>query len=136
VTGLDLDSAMVERARANARRADDLIGTQPSFLVGDVASLAFPDASFDLVVSTLSMHHWADPGAGLTEIARVLRPGGRVLVWDLRPGMVPFHAQVPDPLDRAEGTSLRVAETAPWRWPFGFRMTQLVALRGERHDVL
>ncbi|HET9722783.1 MAG TPA: class I SAM-dependent methyltransferase [Actinomycetota bacterium] len=127
VTGLDLDSAMIERARANAGHADNLL-TRPSFLVGDVASLAFPDASFDLVVSTLSMHHWADPGAGLTEIGRVLRPGGRALVWDLRPGMVPFHADLPDPIDHAEGTSLRVTETAPWRWPFGFRLTQLVEL--------
>jgi SAM-dependent methyltransferase len=132
VTGLDLDRAMIERAGANAGRAEGLIGTRPSFLVGDVASLAFPDASFDLVVSTLSMHHWADPGAGLTEIGRVLRPDGRALVWDLRPGAVPFHAEVPDPLDHAAGTSLRVAKTAPWRWPFGFRLTQLVELtRGE-----
>jgi ubiquinone/menaquinone biosynthesis C-methylase UbiE len=133
VTGLDLDGAMIERARINAGRAEDLAGTRPTFLVGDVASLAFPDASFDLVVSTLSMHHWSDPTAGLTEIARVLRPGGRVLVWDLRPGVVSFHAEVPDPLDHTEGTSLRLTEAAPWRWPFGFRLTQRVELvRGER----
>ena len=55
---------------------------RPSLLVGDVAALAFPDRSFDLVVSTLSMHHWADPTAGLAEIGRVLRPGGRALVLD------------------------------------------------------
>ena len=132
VTGLDLDPAMIERARANAGRAEDGVGMRPSFLVGDVASLAFADASFDLVVSTLSMHHWADPGAGMTEIGRVLRPGGRALVWDLRPGVVPFHAEVPDPLDHTVGTSLRVAMTTPWRWPVGFRLTQLVELvRGD-----
>src|SRR6266540_2630623 len=85
VTGLDLDPAMIERARANADRPRDGDERRPSFLVGDVASLAFPDGSFDLVVSTLSMHHWADPTAGLTEIGRVLRPGARALVWDLGP---------------------------------------------------
>src|SRR6266545_4867691 len=76
VIGLDLDPAMVERARTNAARSAKQDGREPAFLVGDVASLAFPDRSFDLVVSTLSMHHWADPTAGLSEIGRVLRPGG------------------------------------------------------------
>ena len=75
VTGLDLDPAMIERTRANAYRARDGEERRPSFLVGDVAALPFPDGTFDLVVSTMSMHHWADPTAGLTEIARVLRPG-------------------------------------------------------------
>src|SRR6266545_1351899 len=77
VTGLDLDPAMIERARANADRPGNGEARRPSFLVGDVASLAFPDGSFDLVVSTLSMHHWADPTAGLAEIGRVLRPSAR-----------------------------------------------------------
>jgi ubiquinone/menaquinone biosynthesis C-methylase UbiE len=57
VTGLDLDSAMISRARANADRPGGGHQPRPSLLVGDVASLAFPDQSFDLVVSTLSMHH-------------------------------------------------------------------------------
>jgi ubiquinone/menaquinone biosynthesis C-methylase UbiE len=77
VTGLDLDPAMIERARSNADDRGDGDQRQPSFLVGDVAALAFPDRSFDLVVSTMSMHHWADPVAGLAEIGRVLRPGAR-----------------------------------------------------------
>jgi ubiquinone/menaquinone biosynthesis C-methylase UbiE len=79
VTGLDLDPAMIQRARTNVDRLGDGDERRPSFLVGDVASLAFPDGSFDRVVSTLSMHHWADPAAGLAEIGRVLRPGGVAL---------------------------------------------------------
>ena len=89
MTGLDLDPAMIARARANADRPGNGDQRRPLFLVGDAASLAFPDGSFDLVISTLSMHHWADPAAGLTEIGRVLRPGGRALIWDLRPGVRP-----------------------------------------------
>jgi len=89
VTGLDLDSAMISRARANADRPGGGHQPRPSLLVGDVAALAFPDRSFDLVVSTLSMHHWADPTAGLAEIGRVLRPGARALIWDFRPGVRP-----------------------------------------------
>jgi SAM-dependent methyltransferase len=128
VTGLDLDPAMIERARANASGETNSLGRKPTFLVGDVASLAFPDGSFDVVVSTLSMHHWADPGAGLSEIGRVLRPGGRALVWDFRPGRVPLHRRMPDLARHADGSSLRVVSATPWRWPLGLILTQRVEL--------
>jgi SAM-dependent methyltransferase len=132
VTGLDLDPAMIARAQANTDRP----GTgerRPSFLVGDVAALAFPDRSFDLVVSTLSMHHWADPAAGLAEIGRVLRPDARALVWDFRPGVRPHlfgpgHAQIPDPVDHARGSPLRVVNTTAWPWPWRFNLTQRIEL--------
>lgn len=45
--------------------------------------LPFRDASFDLVVATVSFDHWTDQPAGLTEIARVLRPAGRLVPIDL-----------------------------------------------------
>jgi SAM-dependent methyltransferase len=133
VTGLDLDPAMIARARANVDRLGDGDERRPSFLVGDVASLAFPDASFDLVVSTLSMHHWADPAAGLAEIGRVLRPGARVLVWDFRPGVRPHpfgprNAHIPDPVEHTHGTVLRVVDTTPWRWPWKLNLTQRIEL--------
>ncbi len=128
VIGLDLDPAMVERARTNAARSAKQDGREPAFLVGDVASLAFPDRSFDLVVSTLSMHHWADPTAGLSEIGRVLRPGGRALVWDFRAGRVPLHGHLPDPVEHAHGSPLRVVTATPWRWPWRFRLTQRIEL--------
>jgi SAM-dependent methyltransferase len=133
VTGLDLDPAMIARARANADRSRDGDERRPSFLVGDVAALAFPDGSFDLVVSTLSLHHWADPTAGLAEIGRVLRPGGRALVWDLRPGARPHpfgprHAHLPDPVEHAQGASLQVVSATPWRWPWRFTLTQRIEL--------
>jgi ubiquinone/menaquinone biosynthesis C-methylase UbiE len=135
VTGVDLDPAMIERARTNADRAGDgdERDLRPSFLVGDVASLAFPDGSFDLVVRTLSMHHWADPTAGLAEIGRVLRSGGRALVWDFRPGVRPHpfgprHAHMPDPVEHQHGSPLRVVNATPWRWPWRFNLTQRVEL--------
>jgi ubiquinone/menaquinone biosynthesis C-methylase UbiE len=67
---------MIERARENADGSRNGDQRRPSFLVGDVASLAFPDRSFDLVVSTLSMHHWADPTAAVAEIGRVAAARG------------------------------------------------------------
>lgn len=83
VVGIDLAAAMVERAIARAR------GERPDgrvrFQLADAASLPFADETFDMVVSTLSLHHWSDPAAVFGEIARVLRPGGVALVYDLRP---------------------------------------------------
>jgi SAM-dependent methyltransferase len=133
VTGLDLDPAMIARARATAHRPGNRDQRRPSFLVGDVAALAFPDRSFDLVVSTLSMHHWADPTAGLAEIGRVLRPGGRALVWDLRPGVRPHpfgprHAHMPDPVEHMRSSPLRVVKATPWPWPWRFNFTQRIEL--------
>jgi ubiquinone/menaquinone biosynthesis C-methylase UbiE len=127
-TGLDLDPAMLELARANAGRTGNGDERRPSFLVSDVASLPFPDGSFDLVVSTLSMHHWADPTAGLAEIGRVLRSGARALVWDFRPGVWPFHAHLPDPVEQAHGSQLRVVGATPWRWPWRFNLTRRIEL--------
>ena len=83
VVGVDLAGAMINRAsdRARADGLDDRI----RFELADAAALPLPDASYDVVVSTLSLHHWSDPGVVFAEIARVLRPGGIALVYDLRP---------------------------------------------------
>jgi SAM-dependent methyltransferase len=133
VTGLDLDPAMIARARANSDRLGSGDRGRPSLLVGDVAALAFSDGSFDLVVSTLSMHHWADPAAGLAEIGRVLRPGGRALIWDFRPGgrahpFGPRHRHLPDPVEHTPGAPVRVVEATPWSWPWRLNLLQRTEL--------
>jgi SAM-dependent methyltransferase len=128
VTGLDLDPAMIERARSNADGDAPTMAPGPTFVLGDVAALPFDDASFDLVVSTLSMHHWSEPAAGLAEIARVLRPGGGALIWDLRPGFRLFHAQVPDPSDLLRTAPLRIVSLVPWRWPWRLSFSQRLEL--------
>ena len=50
---------------------------------GNAAALPFVDASFDLVVCRASVHHFADPETSIAEMARVCRPGGRVVVSDM-----------------------------------------------------
>jgi SAM-dependent methyltransferase len=127
VTGLDLDPAMIERAGANAG-SSATERRQPTFVVGDVAAIPYPDDSFDLVVSMLSMHHWDDAKIGLAEIGRVLRPDGRALIWDLRPGAVPFHSGMPDPVDQVHGSALRIVSAVPWRWPWRFGLSQRIEL--------
>ena len=77
LTGVDLSPAMVAAARRN-------VAGRATVQVGDVAELPFASAAFDVAVSTLSMHHWDDPAAAVPELARVLRPGGRLLIYDFR----------------------------------------------------
>lgn len=50
---------------------------------GVAESLPFEDASFDVVISRYSAHHWHDVGRALREVKRVLKPGGRVIVMDV-----------------------------------------------------
>ena len=126
VTGLDLDPAMIRRALITADRIDRSNPTRPEFNVGDVADLPFPDASFDIVVSTLSMHHWADPTRGLAEIGRVLQPDGRALIWDFRPGTL--HSRVARPSEHIQGSQLQVIGGTPWPWPGRFSLLQRTEL--------
>jgi ubiquinone/menaquinone biosynthesis C-methylase UbiE len=80
VTGLDLTPAMIEQARAR-QQAKGL--TNLTWLVGDAVPLPFPDATFSVVVTRYSFHHFLDPKAVLAEMVRVCRPGGRVAVIDV-----------------------------------------------------
>jgi ubiquinone/menaquinone biosynthesis C-methylase UbiE len=73
------------------------------FRRGIAEKLPFPDGSFDLVLATTSFDHWADQRAGLSEVARVLPPGGYFVLADLlSPWLLPTvltvrrgHARTP-----------------------------------------
>jgi ubiquinone/menaquinone biosynthesis C-methylase UbiE len=80
VTGLDLTPAMIEQARTR-QRAKGL--TNLTWLVGDAVPLPFRSASFSVVVTRFSFHHFLDPKAVLAEMVRVCLPGGRVAVVDV-----------------------------------------------------
>jgi ubiquinone/menaquinone biosynthesis C-methylase UbiE len=72
--GVDPAEQMVsEAARLNP---------QATFKVGFAESLPFPDESADIIVSSLSFHHWEDHQKGIHEIARVLRPAGLLCLAD------------------------------------------------------
>lgn len=79
VVGTDLTPAMLERARADARREGV---TQVEFLEGDATALPFPDASFDGAITRFSLHHIPAPGRVVREMARVVRAGATVSVLD------------------------------------------------------
>lgn len=78
VTGVDASPAMLAQA---ARRAEEL-GRAADLRQGEADALRFPDASVDTVVATLLLCSVPDVPTTLAEFARVLRPGGRLLLLD------------------------------------------------------
>jgi ubiquinone/menaquinone biosynthesis C-methylase UbiE len=82
VYGIDPAPEMIAVARKKAARKRLDI----DFRVGVIESLPFPDASMDVITSSLMMHHLPDDlkGRGLAEIYRVLKPGGRLLIADFK----------------------------------------------------
>ncbi|MFI1917167.1 class I SAM-dependent methyltransferase [Nocardia sp. NPDC020380] len=76
--GIDLSPHMIELAE------NRMLAHPVELAVGDVTALPYPDNSFDIVLSSLSLHEWTDVPEALDELQRVLRPGGRLAVYDFR----------------------------------------------------
>lgn len=81
-TGLDFNAAMLAVAERRLRTAMSGPGRAAAFQRGDAMSLPFADASFDIVTVAYGLRNLSDWRAGLTEMWRVTRPGGRVLALD------------------------------------------------------
>ena len=77
--GLDFSPAMIRRARAQGDGS-----AAPRWLVADACRLPFAAGVFGHVVASFSFHIWPCPVAGLLELRRVLAPGGRAWVYELR----------------------------------------------------
>jgi ubiquinone/menaquinone biosynthesis C-methylase UbiE len=80
VVGVDPSQEQIARARAKAARR----GLSIEFQIGVIEQLPFPDQTFDVVFSTLVMHHLPAPlkRQGIAEMARVLKPAGRLILAD------------------------------------------------------
>ena len=90
VTGLDLTPAMLAIARRRIARAG--CAARVAFMEGDATRLPFPDAAFDTVTCAFGFRNFPDPAAALAETARVLVPGGTLLVLEFFRLESPFCA--------------------------------------------
>jgi demethylmenaquinone methyltransferase/2-methoxy-6-polyprenyl-1,4-benzoquinol methylase len=80
VTGLDFSGEMLERAR---RKPHDPDAAEVTWVQGDATAMPFADNSFAGVTIGFGLRNLPDPEAGLRELARVVRPGGKVVVLEI-----------------------------------------------------
>lgn len=81
VVGLDISKTFVEIATANAEAA----GVAVEFLHANAADMPFAADTFDFIVCQAAFKNFSDPVQALSEMHRVLKPGGKALILDLRP---------------------------------------------------
>lgn len=80
IIGADQCAAFIEAAARFAR--EEGVGDRIEFRTGDAHNLGFPPQSFDAVIAHTVLSHVTDPETVLREMARVLRPGGTMVVFD------------------------------------------------------
>ena len=80
VTALEISKTFVDLARKNVAEA----GVTANIVQGNASAMPFDDSSFDLLVCRAAFKNFAEPGKALGEMRRVLRPGGRAVIIDLR----------------------------------------------------
>ena len=102
--GLDLSADMIMVAQRNAKEfhVDDRV----EYVLGDAKQMLFLDETFDAVFSNGSLHEWSNPKAVLSEIYRVLKPGGVYYISDLRRDITLFARlllQIAIPRERKKG---------------------------------
>jgi len=111
VHGVDADSEMVDEAnsRAAATGLDDRIIHR----AGDAAALPFDDGHFDACRSERVVQHLTDPRAGLAEMIRVTRPGGRIVVLDTDYASVSVSTELPE-IERRLADQWRTMMNSPF----------------------
>jgi ubiquinone/menaquinone biosynthesis C-methylase UbiE len=123
VVGVDIDAAMLERARADAP-------PNVALQVAHGERLPFPAGSFDLGCTLRTLHHTRHPELLLTELGRVVRPGGTVLVVDQLAPDEPAAAEELNRFERArDGSTTTVLAAAELR--VLFEASGLAVVRAE-----
>ena len=85
--GVDISQDMIGIAERNA--GEYRLTDRVEYVIGNVMEIPFEDEYFDAVFSNGSLHEWAEPEKVLNEVARVLKPGGRYCISDMKRDMNP-----------------------------------------------
>ena len=113
LTGCEISPAMIDFAQKNATE----YGISARYVQGSCTQMPFADASFDSVISNGSLHEWENPLRAFDEIHRVMRPGGRFCITDLRRDISPlvkammYYTTRPQAMRPGLVTSLEAAYT-------------------------
>lgn len=92
VIGVDFTPEMLKVAGAKRESLPTHARAKVTYAEGDAQNLAFPDASFDVVSIAFGIRNVADPMKALSEFARVLKPGGRLVILEFdRPSFAPVR---------------------------------------------
>ncbi len=136
VSGIDFSPGMLREARTRAAACRTVVDLQ----IGDAQQLPYPDHTFDTVLATLTLCSIPDAQAAVAEMARVLRPGGLLILLDhvaspnplvkaaqrlLDPLAVKLHGDhlLRDPETAVRRTGLTITELTRERWGLMLRLT-------------
>ena len=145
--GIDYNRTMVRTARKNCLR----VGSKAELVQGSVESLPYPDATFDSLVNTMAFSGYPRGLEALSEMKRVLRPGGRMIILEftlppsrlLRTGYLFYFSQVLPRIGkliaRAEMDAYRYLPDSVREWPSPDRFSDQITRAGfeeVEHELL
>ncbi|MFT7595475.1 MAG: ubiquinone/menaquinone biosynthesis C-methylase UbiE [Paracoccaceae bacterium] len=125
ITGADLNPAMIEVARQNTPDGNH----EYEFVVASADSMPFEDAKFDLLFCQHGLQFFPDKPAALTEMRRVMRKGGK-LVLTCWAGIPPMFQVVQDVLGRHIGEAAASSAVAPFVWNDSAHISDLITEAG------
>jgi len=82
IIGLEISDTMIEIAKKNAKEHE--VSEKITLKKGDASKMPLEDSEFDFVITSGSLHHWKKPIEVINEISRLLKPGCKALISDLR----------------------------------------------------
>lgn len=134
-TFLDIGSGLGEALEEGAARGAAVYGVDPSpemvrkasrrvkaatVKVGSAEAIPYPDNAFDAVMCVASFHHWVDRERGFAEVARVIRPGGRLLIVEKLLDQGPDHglsrSEAEEVSERLIGVGFEASEISTLAW--------------------